>query len=298
MINSMTGYGRAELPVNTAEGSSGYLVEIRSVNHRYLDLSVKCPREFIPLEAAVRRIAGEKISRGKVDIFISPQKGAEGKASRFSLNMEQGREVLAELNRMREELAIPGEVDLAAVLEFKTILCTEETSAINIEEAGGAVELAVRKAVENLAAMRAAEGSTLENDLRERIGNIEAILQRIRPLTGEVVADYRKRLAQRIEKLLENIQPDSTKLEEEVAYFADRCDITEEIVRAESHIGQFRKTISDGGVAGKKLDFILQEISREINTIGSKANDARIASEVIAAKSELEKVREQVQNIE
>lgn len=294
-ISSMTGYGRAEI---TAVAASGYVVEIHSVNHRYLDLSIKSPREFLPIEQSLRRIAGERLHRGKVDVLISQRKGAIAAGKGFSIDTGLARQIMADLGRFQEELAIPGEIDLSTLLEFKSYFCTEESSTVAVDQIGPSVEVALHSALDSLVAMRGVEGEALTQDLLQRLGDIEAGFERIRSLAPAVVTEYRTRLAQRIGNLMQEGLPEPGRLEQEIAHFADRCDITEEIVRAESHIAQFRATISAGGVVGRKLDFLSQEIGREINTIGSKANDSGITADVIAVKSDLEKVREQVQNIE
>ena len=293
MANSMTGFGRATVQ---ADGRA-ITVELKSVNHRYLDIGMRLPRTLNFIEDSVRSVLGEKLARGHVDVFVNYRNTrSDSKAVEldeplllaYASAAEKGAKALDALN----------DLSLSSLLRFPDVLTV--TEAQEDQEAVCALcREAVSQAAEELIAMREREGRKLANDLLERARVIEAIRNRIDERAPLVVRDYQEKLRARIAELLDGAaEVDESRLAAEVAYFADKANITEELVRLESHIAQLRAMLTGTEPAGRKLDFIVQEMNREMNTIGSKAADLTILNAVIEGKAEIEKIREQVQNIE
>ncbi len=293
MANSMTGFGRATVQ---ADGRA-ITVELKSVNHRYLDIGMRLPRTLNFIEDSVRSVLGEKLARGHVDVFVNYRNTrSDSKAVEldeplllaYASAAEKGAKALDALN----------DLSLSSLLRFPDVLTV--TEAQEDQEAVCALcREAVSQAAEELIAMREREGEKLANDLLERAKVLEAIRNRIDERAPLVVRDYQEKLRARIAELLDGAaEVDESRLVAEVAYFADKANITEELVRLESHIAQLRAMLTGTEPAGRKLDFIVQEMNREMNTIGSKAADLTILNAVIEGKAEIEKIREQVQNIE
>jgi uncharacterized protein (TIGR00255 family) len=291
MIKSMTGYGKGEAP----HGGGRLTVEIRSVNHRYGEVYVKLPRNLMIFEKDVRKIVSERLRRGKIEVFIQHEPGVEG--STLAVNMKLAKAYVEAFSNLKKTLGLVGEVTLPMIVAQKDVLAADESHAVDAS-LGEALLAAVRNALENIEAMRKKEGEALLTDLRKRaetVSTLAAMVVRRAPL---VVRDYRERLKERLAQLTADSTVSEERLIQEVAIMADRCDITEELVRLDSHLKQFDAALSIAEPVGRKLDFLLQEVSREVNTMGSKANDSEITRHVVELKTEIEKIREQVQNIE
>jgi uncharacterized protein (TIGR00255 family) len=292
MIKSMTGYGKAEL----STGTGRVVVEIRSVNHRYGEMTIKMPRTWLALENEVKKCVSARIKRGKVDVFIQRETGGGG-ANLPQVNLPLARAYLAALLKLKEDLGLDEPVTLAQVIAQKDVLASGEAE-VEAEELQEELMSVVSAAVDSLEAMRAREGEALLSDIRQRRELLASLIERIAARAPQVPAEYAVRLQERIAQLLRETAVDEGRLAQEVALMADRSDVTEELVRFRSHLGQLDAALRLGEPVGRKLDFLLQELNREANTIGSKANDAEVAAAVVALKAELEKIREQVQNIE
>lgn len=291
MIKSMTGYGKGE----ASDPQGRCVVEIKSVNNRYGELSVKMPRSFLGYEQDVRKAVGINVKRGKTDLFVQWEPAA-GDAALPPINHAAAKGYHQAFLDLAHELHISAEIPLTLILAQKNVL--QETVS---EESGDLLPLllaAVQQALDGLDVMRQREGMALQSDLQERRTVLAGLTAQVRERSPLVVAEYQQKLKQRLDRLLSGVEMEPQRLAQEVALLADRCDITEELVRLESHFVQFDETLQLQEPVGRKLDFLMQEINREVNTIGSKANDAAITSLVVQMKAEMEKMREQVQNIE
>jgi uncharacterized protein (TIGR00255 family) len=288
----MTGFGRGEY----TGGNKQITAEIKSVNHRYSEVIVRLPRSYASLEETVRRQVLAEISRGRVEVFIKLEKnGVEGQ--QFQVDKELA---LAYYKAMKELATITGaemNAGIAEIAHLPGVLTVEEAQE-NVEEVQKEIEPALRQALSMMLAMRDSEGEKLAQDLQERIAYLDALKQKISEKSPLVVSLYREKLKSRIKEITESDVVDENRLALEVAIFADKCSIDEELVRLGSHFAQFNAFLREKASTGRKLDFLIQEINREVNTIGSKANDLDITKYVVEMKSELEKLREQVQNIE
>lgn len=293
MIISMTGFGRGEA---TGEGIVA-TVEMRSVNNRFLEVSTKMPKEFSSRENDVREILRKTLSRGKVSVSVNFSR-AIGEEATFTVDDELVVRYKDALNQIRKAAKIKEAANLTHLLAFKDELIRRGVDADQEEAGWKVIEEAVKKAAQNLLDMRNGEGRELAKDMRKRVSSIDGMLGQIEKFTKEQVPEERKRLRERIARLFENDEIDEQRLEMEIVILADKLDVTEECVRYRSHSKFFVEVINDREPAGRRLNFLLQEMHREINTIGSKSNDSRIAHLVVKAKEELEKIREQVQNIE
>jgi uncharacterized protein (TIGR00255 family) len=292
MIKSMTGYGRAE----TAIQGRSFAVETKSVNHRFLEVSLRMPSVLFPLELDFKKKIGEKFKRGRIEVFIRLE-AENADVPGANLNLEVVRNYLAVLQRLKDEFKLAGEVNLQMLVGFRDIFsqpAEDELSADILNHITGLLD----EALAMLLKMRQDEGSAMYNDMEQRLAVINDTLKVINARAPQVVMEYQKRLVERIKDLTAGCVLDESRLAQEVAIMADKSDITEEIVRLQSHISQFTALLQSEEAEGKKIDFLLQEMNREINTIGSKSNDAEIARQVIEVKSELSKLREQAQNIE
>jgi uncharacterized protein (TIGR00255 family) len=294
MIKSMTGYGVAEqeLPLGKVA------VEMRSLNHKYLDISLRLPRGFFTLEPKIRDIVKKGVSRGRVDLTMRIDPSASS-VPRYRLEADTrlAEEYIHLLDSIKEKFGLKGEVTLdhiAAVREIVPFLEVKEDTELYWDEIASVTE----KALQALDASRRKEGEALEADLVGRLEQSRRLMEEIKGKTPLVVDAYRERLRERVQALLEGSDFDERRFHQEVAYFAERSDVSEEVIRMESHLRQFESKLAEEGPAGRGLDFILQEMNREVNTIGAKATDIDIAHRVIELKGELERMREQVQNIE
>ncbi len=292
MIKSMTGYGRGE----SAWENWTFTVEMRSVNHRFLETVVRMPRMYNSLEDAVRKTVAEGLSRGRVDVFISVEK-QEDKNRTLKVDKDLALAYYNSLKDLADFLNTDGKIQLIDVARFPDVVALEEAD-VDMEQVWKALQPAVQAAIKQMIEMRADEGKRLQGDLLHRVEKLEDMREQVYQRAPKVVHEYKEKLQARIKELLDNVEIDESRLANEVAFFADRGNITEELVRLASHFKQFRQALGSSEPTGRKLDFLVQEMNREVNTIGSKANDLEISTLVIAAKSEIEKIREQVQNIE
>lgn len=292
MRDSMTGFGRGEA------GASGraYTVEVHSVNHRFLEVRCRLPRRLQGLEPKVQQALQGRFARGHFEVTVQ-EKDLGGGSRRLSLDTALAREYVGLLRGLQADLGLPGEVSLGLVASQRELIAIEEAEA-PVEEAWEALSPALETALRELAAMRRQEGEALVGVLNRELAAIEAIQGRILQRAPEAVAAQRDRLRARIAELLDGRELDPGRLEQEVAILADRADITEECDRLRSHLAQFRATLAQAGPQGRRLDFLLQEMGREANTTGSKSADAALAHEVVELKAALERLREQVQNLE
>ncbi|MCE5282144.1 MAG: YicC family protein [Deltaproteobacteria bacterium] len=293
MIKSMTGYGRAEAVLMGRK----FAVEMKSVNHRYLEVSLRLPGMLSPMEADIKKRIGEQFSRGRIEATVRIDMEGTEAAGRYALNLPLMRNYHALLGQLKDELKLDGEITLAMMAGFRDIFIPTEPlqdPAALWEGLSGVLDDAIRMLTE----MRLKEGQSLQRDLTERLGLIGGSLEGIAARTPQVVLEYQKRLDERIREITGGVVVDESRLLQEVAIMAEKSDITEEVVRFRSHIGQFTELMAAGDGAGRKIDFLIQEMGREVNTIGSKSGDAEISRAVIEIKSELAKLREQVQNVE
>jgi uncharacterized protein (TIGR00255 family) len=288
----MTGYGKGEA---VAE-QGGFVVEIRSVNHRYGEVSVRMPRTFLSQENEIKRQVSAALKRGKIDVTVQWEE-ASGVESIPQVNRELAAGYCEAFRQLSVELGLPGEVPLNLILSQKGVL-RDSGTVIDETELLPQLTDAVRSAVTAIDSMRTREGGALADDLLARRRQVAEWVEQIRERTPLMVAEYQQKLSARLEQLLGDVELDPGRFAQEVALLADRCDITEELVRLNSHFTQFDEALRLKEPVGRKLDFLMQEMNREVNTIGSKANDAAIASLVIQIKAEMEKMREQVQNVE
>lgn len=291
-MNSMTGFGRAKLEKEGRE----YLVEIRSVNHKYTDITVKAPRNLMYLEDKIRKAILQKVARGKIDVFVSyANYGIEGK--NVILNKELAKIYIQELTELAEENDIPSGIRASEISKLPDVMNIqlEEDSSETIW-----LELleCLESAIDNLIEMRALEGNRIKQDLQARLQQIAKNVDEISNLSTGLLEEYVVKLQERIKEILKTDAVDETRLAQETVIYADKCSIEEEITRLKSHIGQFEKLLEAEEPCGKKLDFLVQEMNRETNTIGSKSGKLEITNLVIDLKTQIEDIREQIQNIE
>jgi len=288
----MTGYGRAESII----GGKKISVEMKSVNHRYSDYSVKVPRYYGFLEERVREYASGYIFRGKVDIYVNIESYEEADKE-IILNSDLARSYIEALKKLRDEFSLTDDISVSVVARNQEIFKAERKED-DQEEIWSAVKVVLKEAIDAFVAMREREGERINKDLVERIEYMKTLAKDIDERSPETVEEYRQKLYSKIKELLEDRTIDEGRVLTEVAIFADKVAVNEEIVRLASHFDEFYIILGLGEPAGRKLDFLIQEINREVNTIGSKANDIVIAKKVVELKGEIEKLREQIQNIE
>ena len=291
MIKSMTGYGRANVSKNERE----YQIEIKSVNHRYLDVSVKMPRQLSYLEETIKKEISSKVKRGKIDVFVTfENNSAEGKE--IKINTELAKAYIDELKKLAEKENILADIQVTDISKYPDVLNIQNSQ--DDETIKEEVIETIKNATENLVQMREVEGTKISEDLTERLDKIQLKINEISKLSTGLIEEYIVKLEERIKEILKNQEVDKSRLAQEVVIYADKCSIEEEVTRLNSHISQFKTLLSSNEAIGKKLDFIVQEMNRETNTIGSKANKLEITNGVIDIKTEIENIREQVQNIE
>ena len=292
LVKSMTGYGRAVETVNGRE----FTVEVRSVNNRYLDCTVKLPRSLSFAEDAVKQAVKNVISRGKVDVFLSVR--SEGAADvKVTLNEAMVAGYLAAMKQMADAYDVKEDISVSLLSRMPDVF-TVEKPEVDEQQLLSDLLSVVNKALAGFDAMRTTEGKALENDLRSRGQTILSLVSQVEAGGTQTVADYRTRLENKIKEVLANTAIDESRILTEAAIFADKVAVDEETVRLRSHLEQMNNMLTTGGAIGRKLDFLLQEMNREANTIGSKCTDVRLARVVVEIKAELEKIREQTQNIE
>ena len=292
LIKSMTGYGRAVETVNGRE----FTVELRSVNNRYLDCSVRLPRILSFAEDAVKQAVKASVSRGKVDVFITLRTEG-GDEVQVNLNEAVLRGYLDAMHRMVEQFGVKDDISTSAVSRLPEVFVIEKPQ-VDEEQLLADLMTVVSKALESYDAMRCTEGQALDRDLRSRGQTILELVAQVEQGNAQTVVDYRARLEAKLQEVLANTAIDESRILTEAAIFADKVAVDEETVRLRSHLEQMNTMLSAGGAVGRKLDFLLQEMNREANTIGSKCTDVKLARIVVDIKAELEKIREQTQNIE
>ncbi len=291
-MNSMTGFGRAKLEKEGRE----YLVEIRSVNHKYTDITVKAPRNLLYLEDKIRKTVLRRVARGKIDVFISyANYGTEGK--NVLINKELAKIYIQELAELAEENDIPNEIRASEILKLPDVMNLQmdedDSESIWLE-----LLECLEDALDNFIEMRAIEGNKIKQDLEERLEQIAENVDEISEFSTGLIEEYIVKLQERIKELLKTDVIDETRLAQEIVIYSDKCSIEEEITRLKSHIEQFENLLEIGEPCGKKLDFLVQEMNRETNTIGSKSGKLEITNLVIELKTQIEDIREQIQNIE
>ncbi len=288
----MTGYGRAVETVNGRE----FTVELRSVNNRYLDCTVKMPRSLSFAEEAVKQAVKTAVSRGKVDVFITV-KSDSGEDTQVTLNTALLGGYLAAMRRMVDEFGVKDDISVSTLSRLPEMF-TVEKPEVDEDQLKADLMRVVHKALEGYNAMRTTEGAALDADLRSRGETILTLVSQVEAGNGQTVIDYRTRLENKLREVLQNTNIDESRILTEAAIFADKVAVDEETVRLRSHLKQMNTMLTTGGAVGRKLDFLLQEMNREANTIGSKCTDVNLARIVVDIKAELEKIREQTQNIE
>ncbi|MGI6623428.1 MAG: YicC family protein [Clostridiaceae bacterium] len=291
MLRSMTGFGYCEY----TENEITFTVEIKTVNHRYTDIFLRMPKQLSVYEEKVRSLINSRIQRGKIDIYInydnkSPQ------VQEVLLDEKLAKAYFDVLKKLTEELDLRDDISATSLARFPDILKVEKQE--NDESTGVILEKAVNLAIDELIKMRTREGEKLKDSFMCNLSTIEAYTEKIRGKAPLVVKEYKEKLENRLSELIDLSRLDPARIAAEVALFADKCSIDEELVRLNSHVMQMRDMIENGSPVGKKADFLIQEMNREINTIGSKASDLEITRNVVELKSEVEKLREQIQNIE
>lgn len=282
MIRSMTGYGAAE--------NEGFKVEVRSLNHKYLDVSVRMPSWLMEHEMAVRKLARESFERGKIDVSISQ---TDKRRKNITVDADLAREMYKAFSGIQKELAIPGSLDINFFAGYSELLVSEEPEAVSAP-----IFEALKEAILKVDEMRSVEGQTLEQELRQRLDIIAKRQNEIECAANDFLPLYKERLFRKVSELMANGVPDEARMAQEIALIAQKGDITEEITRLGSHIRQFLSFLSSGNSVGRRLDFLCQELNREANTIASKVDDVGIINLALDIKAEVERLREQVQNIQ
>lgn len=292
MLRSMTGYGRAKYLKDSRE----YIVEIKSVNNRYSDISIKIPRTISFLEDNIKKLIASSISRGKVEVFVTYNNNSE-KARNIQINKELAKTYIEEMRLLASETSTNANIEIIDVLKMPDVLLTgldEDSEELIKEELLTCTKLAIDEFIN----MREAEGEKIKIDLLERIEIISSIIEKINSISTGLIQEYIVKLEKRINELLKPNIVDEARLAQEVVIFSDKCSIEEEVTRMKSHIAQFKNLLDEEKSNGKRMDFLIQEMNRETNTIGSKANNLEITNYVVDVKTELENIREQIQNIE
>ena len=293
MLISMTGFGRAECQ----DGDYSYKAEIRSVNNRFIEINTRLPKAFLDLELPLKKLVKSHCARGSINVTITLA-NANGNPGDWEIkpNLPLASQYVEALKEIQTSLGLEGKVNIDSIIGLRDIIKVEP---VTIDPAKESLLLNIAEsALASLQKMREEEGKYLQNDLSERIDTIEKHAEQIKTRQPEIIQEYKARLKEKIKLLNDGIEIDESRLAQETAILADRCDITEEITRFVSHLKQFRKLFESTEPMGRKLEFITQEINREVNTMGSKSSDIQVGNLVIEIKSALEKIREQLQNIE
>ena len=288
----MTGYGRGEANLN----GRPITVELRSVNNRYLDCTVKLPRIYVFAEDAVKSRVQSRISRGKVDVYITIGPSANGDVA-ISVNKPVADGYYAALKDLRDTYGLRDDISVSLLSRFQDVFLVEKTQE-DLEALSADICTVLDLALDDFDAMRTREGEKLCQDVRSRASTIEGLVSKVETRSPGIVADYRAKLVARMNEVLQNTQIDESRILTEAAIYADKVAVDEETVRLRSHLSQLDHMLSQGGAIGRKLDFLIQEFNREANTIGSKCSDIETAGYVVDIKAEIEKIREQIQNIE
>jgi len=292
MLKSMTGYGRAE-----GETTLGKVaVESRSVNHRYCDINIKLPKRLTLFENRIKEIIRSQVSRGRIDVSFRLDNLGEEKVQ-LSVDLDLAEQYYRALHDLKERLRLKDEITLNLLSEAKDVITAKEESG-DIEPYWQEVVPVLKQSLKSMDDMKRLEGESLARDLQQRLAHVTEQLQMIKQQFPFRLKAFFARLQERVRSLLDGMESDPSRFQQEIALLAERTDITEEIVRGESHLAQFKTLLEGREPVGRKMDFLLQEIHREVNTVSAKANDAEISQRVVEIKSELEKIREQVQNVE
>ncbi|MCA0969259.1 YicC family protein [Halobacillus litoralis] len=293
MVRSMTGYGKETVHV----GDTQIDVEVRSVNHRFLDISTKAPRHLLFMEEKMKRAVKDKLSRGRVELFVT----IEGEGlfdKKVDVDDQLVSQYIEKLQDIKDRYQLTGDVSIDMVSKLDDIFTVREIEGSTDELQQSLIE-AVERALDRLLSMRVEEGLRLRDDFEKRLDTIKTILAKLEEKRPGIVEEYREKIRERIEEYAgETLDPDQSRVLQEVGLLAEKGDVTEELTRLDAHVEQFLTTLDKKEAIGRKLDFVVQEMHREVNTIGSKSNDAEVSEWVVALKSEIEKVKEQVQNVE
>lgn len=292
MLKSMTGFGRCE--IDTTERK--LIVELKAVNHRYLEISIKMPKKISFFETGIRNVLKQYINRGKVDVFITYEDYTEGKAC-VKYNKEIAKEYYDHLEQMCADFGLENDVKVSLLSRFPDVLSLEE-QMVDENELWQLVEQTLKQAAERFVESRITEGNHLKSDLVQKLDNMVSLVEFIEEREPQIINEYRKKLTDKVSELLGDTKIDESILATEITIFADKICVDEETVRLKAHIQSMKETLMDGSNVGRKLDFIAQEMNREANTILSKANDLVVSNKAIDLKTEIEKIREQIQNIE
>lgn len=292
MLLSMTGYGRGEAQI----GARRVAVEVRSVNHRYCELSVRLPRVLQGLEGRIRELTQKRLSRGKITLAVTLD-GAENDLGQLRVNVGAAESYLRAMRELQSKLSLGGQIEIASLLSLPDVLAWEQVE-LDEELAWKQCEVALERALEEIVGMKRREGENLAQDLKTRLKLIDDAIAAVIAQVPVMITAWQARLQARLAEISQDLEYNRLRLEAEIALFVDRTDCTEECVRLRSHLQQFDEFIASPEPVGRRLNFLLQEMNREANTIGSKAQDVAIARDVITVKEEIERIREQVQNFE
>jgi len=282
MAQSMTGFGSAE--------KNGLRVEIRSLNHRFMDITIKTPSGLSQYDLALRNMLKERFQRGKFDVTVSTENHV---ATQVTVNKETAKKIYSAFQELQKELSIPGQIDINILAGYEKLLI-EEKSEYDVDT----LYAAFHEAIFHLEAMRVKEGNLIAEEQRQRAESLKSLNDKVRDLMPHLMERYKARFSERVRLLLEPKEIDDSKIIQEAAVMLEKLDISEEVNRIENHVQQMKDTIEEGNVIGRKLDFLLQEMGRETNTIAAKSSDSTISSLTVDMKLEIEKMREQVQNLQ
>jgi len=292
VLKSMTSFGKGVCDTDLAR----FVVEVQTLNRKFLEINVNFPKGYALLEPDIRKLVSREIKRGKVNVYLSVDYHPSS-ASLLSVNMAMAKQLVEAYRRLKAELGLAGEVDLASVAQYKDIIQLDE-EALASEKYWAGIRTALEEALEKAKSMRYDEGKAIDNDFRDRMELICKIVEEIDQFSPEAVNRFQQRLVERVQAVAIQTDELDERIRQEIAIFAEKADISEEIVRLRSHIKQFYTFLESDESVGRSLEFLIQEMNREINTIGSKSSDVNISRLVVDAKSGLEKIREQVQNVE
>lgn len=292
MISSMTGFGAGHARSDESEFS----IEMRAVNHKFCEVKCRMPFELNSLEAELTKHIKGRVSRGSIEVSIKRPKATRTNVS-LVVDRKLARDYLAATAELAREFSLKGEIDLCALAQVEGVV-SFEAQPLDLDALREVLFAALDEAIDGLLAMRLREGEALRDDLARRLSFIREKVGEVRRLTPQTVERYRQRLDERIAELTRGLVIDPQRLAQEVALFADRVDVAEELTRLDVHLNAFDKLLAGDGPVGRRMDFLVQEINREVNTIGSKSQSAEVAQDVVALKAEIERIREQIQNIE
>lgn len=293
MIKSMTAYGRAEYQ----QGDTSFVAEIRSLNNRYRDIMLRIPKSFQALEKELKSIISSKIKRGRLEVSIQIENGGEDIHYNLELNVPLVKSYLKIFNQLGQEFGLDQEVKLDSFCQMRDVILLKPEE-VEVDKLWPGFQEVLRLAIDSLEVMRINEGQAIAADFQERLDLLEHYVGEVAKRAPDLVEQYRKRLKDNLDRMLEDVTVDESRLAQEVAFLAERSDITEEVVRLRSHLAQFREYLDLEDVLGRRLEFLIQEMNREVNTLSTKSSDFLISKVAVEMKAELEKLREQVQNVE